>query len=175
MEASAWPQLKLAEILDGGIPPYPSEDVPPHASAAVALWRDGDLGAAMWLYADPDDLVAPYSHEIEVARWQDGRWRPLGAGHGGPAPGGLAWRPAVAVAWTTTSQILLEESTLWVLGGVAQDVQRRALVRQAGEQRAEAPDRQSSCLLVGVRVPPVAEVAVDGEFLRELRHWSVTS
>lgn len=73
-----WVELTLPDILDAGIPPYPKGELPEFTQAAVASWRMGDYGAAMWLYWDPDDLGLPITHEIEVARWQDGRWRPLG-------------------------------------------------------------------------------------------------
>jgi len=97
MSQEDWPKLSVAEVLDGGIPPYPETELPGFTEVAVASWRMGDYGAAMWLYWDPDDLSLPLTHDIEVARWEQGGWRPLTDRIYGSVPGGLTWRPTVPV------------------------------------------------------------------------------
>lgn len=167
-----WPELSLTEVLDGGIPPYASTELLPRNQAAVASWREGDCGAAMWLYSDPDDLALPFTHEIEVARWEEGSWRILGESAMALAPGGLTWRPTDPVQWTATAQVLLATATMWVLGGVARDGQVTAEVVQAEERRSYSPDTQSNCFLIGVQVPPQATVTVASCPPRSLGHWS---
>jgi hypothetical protein len=167
-----WRELTVSEILDKGIPPFPEPELPPFTQAAAAAWRVGDYGAAMWLYWDPDDLALPFTHEIEAAKWQEGRWRPLGEGAGAGAPGGLGWRPNGTVEWTATIQVRLKTSTLWVLGGVARDTASEVELAQGETRRTVHPDPQSCCVLVGVEVPPVAAVTVESEHTRTLDHWS---
>ena len=173
--ADEWPELTMAQILDSGILQYPRTELPAFNQTAVAAWRMGDHAAAMWLYWDPDDRAEPFTHEIEVARWQDGRWRPLGDRATAPAPGGLSWRLSEPVEWTATAQSRLISSTLWVVGGIARDADVQAEVRQQEVQRSAHPDVQSGCLLLGVEVPPVASVSVDSIPSRTFAHRSPSS
>jgi hypothetical protein len=167
-----WPELTLADILDRGIPPYPEPELPEFTQAAVASCRMGDYGAAMWLYWDPADEASPFTHEIEAAKWEGGQWRPLGAGSGGLAPGGLIWRPSEPIEWTATALVRLRASSIWVLGGVARDTLTAVEVDQGDLRRAVTPDPRSCCVLVGVEVPPDAMVTVDSRQSRTLGHWS---
>jgi hypothetical protein len=162
----------LSQILDEGIPAYPEAELPPFTQAAVASWRMGNYGAAMWLYWDPDDVALPFTHEIEAATREQGRWRPLGPRRRTLAPGGLSWRPGKPIEWTATNQVRLSTSTLWVLGGVARDRGIEVRVAQGETRRTGHPDPQSSCVLIGAEVPPVAVVAVDSDDTRTLGHWS---
>lgn len=170
-----WPELSLAEIVENGIPSWPEGELPAFTEAAVACWKNGDYAAAMWLYWDPDDLPLPLTHEIEVAKWENGRWSALGERVMAPAPGPLAWRPAEPVEWTATTQTILTTSTLWVLGGVARDNQAVAEVLQGESRWTQLPDAQSDCFLIGVEVPPIASVVVDSMPTRTLGHWEGAS
>lgn len=165
-----WPELSLTEIIENGIPSWPEGELPAFTEAAVAWWRKGDYAAAMWLYWDPDDLPLPLTHEIEIAKWDEGRWTSLGDRALAAAPGPLSWRPARSVEWTVTAKADLGNSTLWVLGGVAHDGQVVAEVFQGEPRWTELPDAQSECFLIGVEVPPIANVVVESMPPRTLGH-----
>ena len=170
-----WPELTLGQILDSGIPQYSGTELPAFNQTAVAAWRMGDYAAAMWLYWDPDDRAAPFTHEIEVARWQDGRWRPLGDR---AERAGSRWAVLAALrAGRVDRNGAAPTHYLDALGGGrdARDADVQAEVRQEEVQRSAHPDPQSRCLLLGVEVPPVASVSVDSIPSRTFGHWSPSS
>lgn len=76
----------IATLLDDGLPTLPTvlsaqDEVP------AAVWRQGRLGAVLWIMYDPEDDHGPYLQDIEIRfREADGSWTCLStAGSDWPA------------------------------------------------------------------------------------------
>jgi hypothetical protein len=67
-------------LLDGAEPCLPQRPLAPEEDVAVAVWRDGPVGAIMSIWNDPEDEWQPLYHAVSLFERLDGVWTRRGTG-----------------------------------------------------------------------------------------------
>lgn len=139
-----------AALLEGAELSVPQRPLLPDEDVAVAIWRDGSVGAIMSIWNDPEDEWQPLYHAVSLFEQLDGLWTRRGTG-GAYWPFLYGERPPSPVFIGTGAGPLRHGGAyLWLASGIASPGVARVLVELPGFEREVQVEPVTGAFLVAI-------------------------
>ena len=152
-------------LLEGADLTVPQPPLPPDEEVAVAVWRDGPVGAILSIWHDPDDEEEPFAQDITVFELVDGMWTWRSKG-GSDWPVEYGDRPALEnPVFTGTGSGAPSpdgSASIWLASGVAPPGVQRVRVQLQGSETEADVEPVTGAFLVALPDWPPDSSAISG-------------